>query len=183
MRKVFIGVFAVILIFAALLSCKKIVAAIFGGTDVNIPEVHITIPPVIAISSNEMSLGSFSQNINLDSTVRANTGGTFGVNAVNSIKVKQVLITITNPDPSNNLSNFQSARVTLQSNTNSTPTDFFSITFPDTYTATYTFTPTDSPELLPYLKGNTITYNIYGRVRRTTNKPLTMVVTVTLRAN
>ncbi len=183
MRKVFISIFASTILLTGFSSCKKIVAAIFGGTDVNVPEVQVTIPTVFAVSSNEISLGSFSFSFNLDSIVRANTSGVFGVNAVNSIKVKQVKITINNADQLNNFANFQSARVTLQSNTNNTPAELFSVTFADVFASTYTYTPTNNPELLSYLKGSDISYTIYGKMRRTTNKPLTMVVAVTLRAD
>lgn len=183
MRKVFISIFASTILLAGFSSCKKLIAAVFGGTDVNVPEVQVTIPAVIAVTSNEISLGSFSFYFNLDSIVKANTAGVFGANAVNSIKVKQVKITITNADQFNNLANFQSARVTLQSNTNTTPAELFSVIFADTYASTYTYTPTNSPELLSYIKGSNISYTIYGKTRRTTNKPLTMVVAVTLRAD
>ena len=94
-------------------SCKKLVAAVFGGTDVNAPEVQVTIPTVFIVPPNEMSLGTYSFHFNLDSIVRANTGGIFGANVVNSIKVKQVVVNITNADQVNNLANFESARVTL----------------------------------------------------------------------
>lgn len=183
MKKTLIALFTTLLLLTGFSSCKKLIAAVFGGTDVNVPEVQVTIPAVIAVSSNEISLGTFSFYFNLDSAVRANTAGVFGANAVNSVKVKRVSITITNPDQLNNLANFQSARVTLQSNTNNTPTELFSATFADTYASTYSYTSTNSPELLSYIKGSNISYTIYGKMRRTTNKPLTMVVAVTLRAD
>ncbi|HSN61740.1 MAG TPA: hypothetical protein VLR49_12445, partial [Ferruginibacter sp.] len=59
----------------------------------------------------------------------------------------------------------------------------FSVLLDDTYASSLTFTPDDSPELLSYLKGNTISYTLYGSIRRITNKPLDMQVNVTLRAN
>jgi hypothetical protein len=183
MKKILITIFAAFILLVEFSSCKKLVAAIFQGLDVNVPEVQVTIPTVIAVTSNEIPLGNFSFHFNLDSIVKANTAGVFGVNAVSSIKVKQISINITNADQLNNLSNFESARVTLQSNTNNTPTELFSMTFPDTYASSITITPTNSLELLAYLKGSDITYNIYGKMRRITSKPLNMVVSVTLRVN
>lgn len=183
MKKILITIFAAFILLVEFSSCKKLVAAIFQGLDVNVPEVQVTIPTVIAVTSNEIPLGNFSFHFNLDSIVKANTAGVFGVNAVSSIKVKQISINITNADQLNNLSNFESARVTLQSNTNNIPTELFSMTFPDTYASSITTTPTNSPELLAYLSGSDITYNIYGKMRRITSKPLNMVVSVTLRVN
>lgn len=157
--------------------------AIFEGTDVDAPALTISIPAVITLSPDEMTLGTYTQSINLDSMVKSKTSGIFGANVVSSVKVKQVTITLTNADQFNNISNFKSARVTLQSNSNNTPVQLFLVSFDDTYATTYTFTSNDSPELLPYLKGSAISYTLYGRIRRITNKPLEMLVNVTLRAN
>jgi len=183
MKKLFIPFTALLLVFAGVSSCKKIVSSIFGGTDVTIPPVNVTVPAILAVTANEQSFGSYTQQINLDSTVRANTAGVFGINAVSTIKIKQVTISISNADALNNLSNFENARVTLNSNSNPATADLFTVTFPDQNTATYTFTPSTSTELLPYLKGNSITYTVYGKNRRITSKPLQMQVSVILRAN
>ncbi|HEY8690702.1 MAG TPA: hypothetical protein VIM07_15805 [Chitinophagaceae bacterium] len=180
MKKIFISFLAAIVLLAAV-SCKKIVSALFQGMDVNVPEVQVTIPTVIAVTPNEVSLGSFSLHFNLDSIIKANTAGVFGVNSVSSIKVKQISITINNADQLNNLSNFERARITLQSNSDSNPAELFSINFPDSYASSFTYTPVNSPDLLPYLKGSDITYNIFGKMRRITTKPLNMTVAVTLR--
>ena len=183
MKKLFISLFIACVLLFQISSCKKIIAAVFGGTDVNVPQVQVTVPTVIAVTSNEISLGSFSFYFNLDSVVKANTAGVFGANAVNSIKIKQISINITNADQLNNLANFKNARITLQSNTNNNPAEIFSSTFADTYASTYTYTPTNSPELISYLKGTNISYNVYGTIRRITNKPLTMVIAITLKAD
>jgi hypothetical protein len=182
MRKPII-LLAAICIVATMLSCKKIVSAIFNGTDINVPTLQLTIPVILAVTPNEISLGSFSQQINVDSIIRANTEGVFGINAVSSIKLKQAAWSISNADALNNLANFESARVTLQSNSNNTPVEIISVIFPDAFATSYTYVPVSSPELLPYLNGNTLTYTMFGKVRRITNKPLNFLVQVTLRAN
>lgn len=169
-------------IFTNLSSCKKALAAVFGGTDVAVPQFQITIPQIYLVPPGEISMGSYSFYLNMDSAVRANTGGVFGADAVNSIKIKQVTLKIVNPDAYDNLSNFDSARVTLQSSSNNNPVQLFDIGFPNTYADTYDYIPTNSPELLSYVKGSTITYNVYGKVRNPTNKPLGLTVDVTLRA-
>jgi hypothetical protein len=170
------------IIFLYFSACKKVLAAIYGGSDVVIPKTELIIPQVYTVPPGEVSLGSFTYDINLDSSVRANTEGIFGANAVNSVKVKNVIIKVENPDAYDNLSNFDSARVTLQSDNNSIPIQLFAVGFPETYSDSLNATP-DSPELLSYLKGKTVTYNLYGKLRSTTNKPLGITVDVTLRAN
>ncbi len=183
MKKIFIPVIIFLALIAGFTACRKIVAAVFGGTDVNVPAAEFTIPILLGVTPNEQLFGTYSQHINLDSAVKANTAGVFGINAVNSIKVKQVKMVLVNPDVLNNFANFETVRVTLSSDTRNTPVEFFAANFPDTYSSTYLFSPTGSPELLPYLGGSRITYNIYGKNRRITSKPLTIQVNVTLRAN
>lgn len=183
MKKLFIPIAVIVLLIVAFASCKKIVSSVFGGTDVNVPAVELTIPVIIAVTTNEISLGSIQQHINIDSVIKANTAGIFGINAVSSIKVKEINFTLGNADALNNLSNFKNARVTIQSNSNNTPLEIFSLNFADAYAAAYTYIPAASPELLGYLNGNTITYNIYGTMRRTTSKPLNVQIAITLRAN
>jgi hypothetical protein len=164
-------------------SCKKVLASIYGGSDVPIPQSELIIPQVYIVPTDELYLGSFVYDINLDSSVRANTRGVFGASSVNSVKVKSVIIKIINPDAYDNLSNFDSARVTLQSSTNNTPIQLFNIGLPSTYSDSLYYIPTNNPELLSYVKGNTITCNVYGKMRTVTNKPLGITVDVTLRAN
>src|SRR5665213_749697 len=157
-------------------SCKKVIAAIYGGSDVAVPQSELIIPQVYIVPPGELYLGSFVYDINLDSSVRANTRGVFGASAVNSVKVKNVIIKIVNPDAYDNLSNFDSARVTIQSNSNNTPIQIFNVGFPNTYLDSMYYTTPNGPELLSYVKGSTITYNVYGKVRTTTNKPLGITV-------
>ncbi|KAA9037204.1 hypothetical protein FW778_17405 [Ginsengibacter hankyongi] len=171
------------LIFINLSSCKKVLAAVYGGTDVTVPQFQLILPQIYSVPPGEIPLGSYSYYINLDSSVRASTGGVFGANAVNSVKIKKVTIKITNPDAYDNLANIDSARVTLQSSSNNNPLQLFTIGFPATYDDTYDYTTSNSPELLPYVKGNIIIYNVFGKLRTPTNKPLGLTVDVTLRAN
>src|SRR5664279_4735957 len=164
-------------------SCKKFIAAVYGGSDVTVPEFKMKVPQIYIVPAQEIPMGSYSFYFNLDSTVKANTGGIFGANSVNSIKIKKITIKILNPDANDNLANIDSVRVMLQSSINNTPIELFNIGFPDTYADTYDYTTTNSPELVTYLKGNTITYNVYGIMRRVTNKALSLAVDATLRAD
>ena len=163
-------------------SCKKLIKAVFGGSEVTIPDFQVTIPTIYAVTTYEIPIGSYSINFNLDSNVKASTAGVFGAKDVKTIKVKQIKITIANADSLNNIANFDSARITVQSNSNNTPLQLLAVSFPDSYATSYTYVPTSNPELLSYALGTTITYNVFGIMRRITTKPLIMVVTVTLKA-
>src|SRR5665647_3140072 len=90
-------------IFVNLSSCKKVLAAVFVGTDVTVPEFQMIVPQIYLVPPGEIPMGSYSFYLNLDSAVRAGTGGVFGANAVNSIKIKQITIKIINPDAYDNL--------------------------------------------------------------------------------
>src|SRR4051812_20665662 len=118
MKKIIFVLLPVLIIMAAT-SCKKVVTSLFPGIDVRIPDVQITIPPVIVVPSTEMTLGTFSASYNLDSIIKASTNNVFNINDIGSVKIKEVTVTLQNGDNLNNLSNFQNARVTVSSNTNS----------------------------------------------------------------
>lgn len=181
MKKVLISVSLLIFVIAGM-SCNKIKDAIFPSIDVNLPAFQIRVPAIPIVLSSEASLGSFTINFNLDSIIRANTAGAFGAGAVSTIKVKKMVISVSNGDAANNLANFESARFTFSSNTKTTPAELVSITLTDTFTTSYTAEPTSSPELKEYLTGTQLTYSLFGKARRTTSKPLNFSVAITLSA-
>lgn len=182
MKKLLISGFMLGLIIQSI-SCNKIIEAVFPGLDLKVPEFQVIVRAIISVSPYDVALGSFSYQLNLDSIIKANTGGVFGINAVGSIKIKQVSINLSNADPLNNLSNFESVRMTIQSSSNNTATELFTANFPDTYSSSITITPNNSPDLLSYLKGSEVTYNVYGKMRRITSKPLNMTIAVLLSVN
>jgi hypothetical protein len=180
MKKVLFIFFGVVVLLSGISSCKKVANAIFKGFEVSVPDIQIALKEIPIVSPFEIPIGQFPYKFNLDSVVRSKTAGVFGANDVSSIKVKQFNINITNADQQNNISNFQSLRVTLQSNTNNNPAEIFSAVFPDTYAATFT-APGNDTELLSYLKGSDIVYNMYAKNRRITTKPLSIIISVTIR--
>ncbi|MCW3113689.1 MAG: hypothetical protein JWR18_2085 [Segetibacter sp.] len=190
MKKLIGSVLLIALLAAAVTGCKKIINSIFPGVDVDVPEVIFTIPappplpPGTPVPSGEQSLGSLTQSFNLDSAVKAKTNGQFGAGDVTSVKIKQIVFNMPNADQQNNFSNFESARFTFASNAsqNTPEVEVASLTFPQTNTSTVTYTaPENAPELRPYLNGNSLTYNVYGRLRRFTTKALSISVKVTMK--
>lgn len=190
MKKVVWLVLLVVLGAAAVTGCKKIISSIFPGVDVEVPEVVFTIPappplpPGTPVPAGEVPLGSLTQSFNLDSAVKAKTNGQFGAGDVTSVKIKQIVLNMPNADEQNNFSNFESAKLTFATNSNqNTPElEVASLTFPQTNTSTITYTaPDNAPELRPYLNGNSLTYNVYGKLRRFTTKALKINVKVSLK--
>lgn len=183
MKKNIVVFIIAFLIVGSLFSCKKIIAAIFSGIEFNIPDIVLNIPAIPLVSPSEIDLGSFTQNINLDSIVKAKTVNVFGADIVKSVQVKNVTITVINGDDLNNLSNFEYARITLASNTNNTATEIAKITFPTSNVSSFVYTPPNSLELISYLKGSNLTYHIYGKNRKITTRPLRFVLSVLLKVN
>ena len=181
MKKVYFSVIALIIIISGLAGCKKIIRKIFQGIDADVPAFTVVLPPIPYAFPEEMSLGTFQQHFNLDSSIRANTGGVYGADDISSVKVKQIVFSLSNADQHNNISNFESTRLIFSSNTKSDTVTIASITFPDAYAETYTYTPVSSPELKPYLTGSILYYNAYGKLRRATTNPLKLNIQVTLR--
>ena len=183
MKKLILIITLSIVILSGLFSCKKIIASLFNGLEFNIPDMTVLVPAVPYVSSGEQQFGTITQHINLDSVVKSSTANQFAADVVKHIVIKTVTINITNADDLNNLSNFESARITLSSNTNSTPINIASVNFPNTNSSTFTYNPTDNTELVEYLKGSTLTLTLYGKNRKITTKALNFVASVRLKVN
>lgn len=187
MKKIIVPVVLLVLITTLSVSCKKIISNIFNGFDAEVPAISVTIPPIqppfpgFPVPDNEIPVGSFKQKFDLDSTIKANTAGAFGAGDVNSIKIKKVTFSLKDADQNNNLSNFESVRINFSSTSNQNAVQIASFTFPNTYTISETIvSDANTPELIDYLKGNELTYNVFGKLRRYTTKPLKLSVNVTL---
>ncbi len=164
-------------------SCKKTLSTIFGGIDADAPSITVPLPaiPAFAVGIEPTTPITFSSPFKLDSVIRANTAGVFGISAVNSITVKKVTITNNNGNNANNLSNLESFRILISSKNNSTKSEFIRATFPNTPDLfSYTTTSTSGTELLNYLKDDTIYYDVYGKARKETTQSLNLAVVVTL---
>lgn len=156
-------------------SCKKTIQSVvepFKGFDATLSTVEFDLPAIPFAPPIEVQLGQFPQHFDFDSLVKANTGGTFSAADIVSVKLKNMSVKITNSDATNNLGNFESARFTFFSNAITTPVEVASISFPDAVADSINFTPTNPAELKGYLAGKELTYNVYGKMRRTTSKSL-----------
>lgn len=165
-------------------SCKKLISLVFPGKDVSLPTLKINVPAIpVADSTKEFEAGSFTTYINVDSIIKANTNGTFGIGSVNSVKVKQVTLSAQNTDATNNLSAFKSFRITISSNTNTNVMDMVSVHIPASAVGTYSETPSNSPNIVSYLKGSSINNTVYGTARRPTTKTINLTISILLRAD
>lgn len=172
-----------LLLLLSIASCKKIVSAFFKGEDFTLSKISVTIPVIpFADSTQEFEAGSFTTHFNVDSAIRAHTGGTFGIGVVEYIKVKQVMVVAHNADAENNLSALKSIRLTISSDSKNTASNMLSINFPASVTDSYTSTPSGSPNIVDYMHGTSFTNNAYGAVRKATTKSLRIDLMITLTA-
>lgn len=185
--KKFIPVFVAALAVAGFGGCKKVIDAIFPGIEADVPAITVTIPalqpfPGAPVPQGELRVGSYTQHFNLDSLVKAKTGGAFGAGDVTSVQLKQINFTVGNSDQQNNLSNFKSVRFTFSSSSRQDVADIGTINFPDSTITSYSWMPTNVPDLRPYLSGSELNYNVYGQLRRYTTRALNLTMNITLKA-
>lgn len=160
------------------LSCANVQEKLLPVFTVNIPPIKLRIPPLPIVPKQEVPVGALRSPINMDSTIRANTGGTFGAAAVHTVRVKQLVIKAMNADETTNLSSFESARIRIFSDTSSV--DIANISFPASYTDSMVVVPSSTPDISKYLKGSVLSYNLYWKNRKPTKKALRLQIHIAL---
>jgi hypothetical protein len=178
MKKCFLSFAALSILSLGLSSCEKVKDALFPAFSTSGGAFVVNVPIVVNTSS-EVSLGATTVHFNLDSTIKANTGGAFGLSNVDAVKIQDIMLDVLNDDATSNISNFESAKVTVTSSGNSTPAIVASATIPDVDNAVVI--QGNGANLKPYLQSNEITYNVSGKARRATLKPLQLTLSITLR--
>ena len=171
-----------VMLLVAVSACKKLVASLFGGQTIVLPAYTITVPEIpISDSTIQFNSGNFTTYVNTDSLIRAQNAS-FNINDVSSIKVTGVSLTVTNADAANNLSALRSMRVTISSSANATSANMFIVNIPAYAYDSFSQGATDAANIVGYLHGTTINNTVYGTVRKTTSKTLTMKAVITMYA-
>ena len=177
MKNTIPGLIVLILMIEAC-TCNDVKEKLLPTFNVNIPEINLTVPPLPIVTEKEIPVGALRIHINMDSTIKANTAGAFGANAVHSVKVKKMTIKVPNADSNNNLSNFETGRLRIYSDTASA--DIAVIRFPATYSDSISIVPTPSPDISNYLKGFNLAYNLFWKNRKTTKKFLKLNIRISV---
>lgn len=167
-----------VLILLAGCTCNQIKQKLLPSFNVTIPVIHLTVPPLPVVSDKEIPVGALHTHINMDSTIKAHTAGTFGAGAVHFVRVKKMVIKAANADETTNLSNFETARMRIYTDTAST--DIAVINFPATYSDSITVIQTTTPDISNYLRGSNLSYNLFWKNRKVTKKFLKLSVSITL---
>ena len=185
MRKLLAIALLSALCIVGLTSCEKL-KELFPGIEIPLPEVPITVPVNVGptpLFPNGIVLPRITQKFNLDSIIKANTNNQFGVADVTSVKLKDLTLSITDgANQANNLSNFENIKFAFSSNKNTTAVSIADYNFPDTYTTTANIIAANSPELVSYIIGNELYYDVTVKPRRAVTQAFTVVIKATVTA-
>jgi hypothetical protein len=180
MKKKLLVLSAAVISLFSLSSCDEIIKELLRPFDAPISEFQISIP-VVTNTTSEITLGASQVSFNLDSAIRATSGGNVSINAINSVTVKKIDLNLTNANQLNNLGNFESLKINFSSNSITTPVTIANATVNGEYDSK-TIDVTNSPDLKSSLSnGSQMTFTLLGKARSITTQPLTARVNVTLR--
>lgn len=156
-------------------SCEKIKDKLFPNFDTDGGTVVLSVP-VMSNTTNEGVWDQATINFNLDSVIKKYTNNQFSISNANSIKIKTVTLTVLDGNQQNNISNFESVKLAVSSNSNSTPANVISATLQDINQPAVI--NGNDVELKSYLTGSQITYKLSGKMRRATTQKLTTQVDI-----
>jgi hypothetical protein len=146
-------------------SCSKVAEKLHYDLPLQSGSIEVVVPPAYNTDST-YDMGSGTNNINIDSFIKANTSNMLGVSNITSVKITSVKLTLLSGTTANNFANFQSCYSSFYSNSNTTP---FVTTIPSNPDATsYSLDlPVDATaELKSYMTGSTYHYSVGGKLRR-----------------
>ena len=144
-------------------------------------EVPFTLQPIDTIGV-ETPMVFLTTYFNLDSVIAAETNGRFDLAGIRSVTLNELReeLDSTETDAANNLSNFEHVNLQFYSDAVTAPLTF-PVMVPDVYSTRLTVPVDDETDLKPYMEGNLLTYSVSGKMRRTTEKTLTGVVTMRIK--
>ena len=164
-------------------SCDKLKDKFFPGFEIQPSDLQISIP-VIASTTSQSAIASFTTYFNMDSIIKAETLNAFTINNVKSITVQELNLSFTNSDNANNFGNFEELSVSFHSNANTTATIIANApVIQDAIQNDLALSPLATNNIRGYMNGSQLTYTITGKARRPTTKPLTCMMHLRFKMN
>ena len=162
-------------------SCNKIkdeIAKQIDPFNFNHQNINLTVPEITSTMTYSSS-GIDTADIDLDKIIKDNAGQNFGINNVQSLIIEKITVSILNHDANNNLSNFDTAKVYINSDQGiaDKKNDIFvgawvnSTTY-DPANQSLTITGDPNLQMMDYLKGKKVYYWFRVRAKKVTTKPL-----------
>lgn len=184
-RKLFYAISALLTTTIIFSSCDKLKDKLFEAFVTQAADVSLTIP-VVSSTAQEGKVETLSFYINVDSIIKANTGGLFSLNSVSTVEIETVDMTINNADANNNFANFEYG-ILLFNTWNPSTQDWNRVLgvarddIKDTYAGNMSLTLVQQVNLKDHLKGTKAVYYYTYKARRTTSKQLNCTLRVKLK--
>lgn len=166
-------------------SCDKLKEKMFKAFTTGGGEAEFTVP-IITTTAKFDTIDMQEIYLNVDSIIKAETGGLFTLDDVKKITVESAEITINNPDADNNISNFDYGLVLF--NTFNPVTNDWNNTMavaaddiPDSFATSYSLAVLDNVNLKDHMRGTKLVYAVAAKARRVTTKPLDCTLKVRVR--
>ena len=160
------------------ISCSKAEKLLFQPFESPL-SVDVAIDPVTS-TDVESSLGESTVNFDLDQEVKDATNGKVDGGVVGAMYIKEVAVSLENPDEANNLSNFEYVSLSVKSGS-STPVVFgpFALTANDYNQAS--FTVENSPNIKQFFTGSNVQFELRGKAKNQTDVTILSKVSATIR--
>ncbi|MFZ9718787.1 MAG: hypothetical protein ACO3BD_05475 [Chitinophagaceae bacterium] len=165
-------------------SCDKLKEKLFKAFSTGGGNVNFTIP-IVTSTTAEGKYATEKVYINVDSIIKAETGGVFSLNDVKIISMESAEIFVNNADQDNNLGNFEVGAVIFNTfNTSKNdwnePMLLATNDLDDEYADYHKMIITEKVNMKEHLRSNEIAYWYGAKARRVTTKPLECTLKVKL---
>lgn len=161
---------------------NEVKKSVFNGLVITAIDQSFEIPE-IPVAGPEATISNIAIPFNMDSVIRANTGGSFGLSDVGIVNMDDVTMYMQNPDTPVNMANFETVRLSLTTNTLTQPVLVEYRPVPDVYAASLVFPIDKTKDLRPYASGSTLFVALSSKLRRPTNRTLYMRLIIKLKLN
>ncbi len=181
-RKLFFAISALLTTTIIFSSCDKLKDKLFEAFLTQAADVSLTIP-VVNSTTQEGKVETLSFYINVDSIIKANTGGLFSLNSVSTVEIETADMTINNADAANNFANFEYG-ILLFNTWNPQTQDWNRVLgvarddIKDSFAANMSLNLVQDVNLKDHMIGTKAVYFYTYKARRITNKALNCTLRV-----
>jgi hypothetical protein len=181
-RNALCALFMLLTISIGFSGCDKLKDKLFEAFLTQAADVSLTIP-VVNSTSQEGKAETLSFYINVDSIIKANTGGLFSINSVNTVEIETIDMIINNADAANNFANFEYG-ILLFNTWNPKIQDWNRVLgvarddIKDSYAANMSLSLVQDVNLKDHMIGTKAVYYYTYKARRVTNKALNCTLRV-----
>jgi hypothetical protein len=181
-RKLFYAISSLVTTTIIFSSCDKLKDKLFEAFLTQAADVNFTIP-VVSSTTQEGKAETLPFYMNVDSIIKANTGGLFNINSVSTVEIETADLSVSNADAANNLGNFEYG-ILLFNTWNPKTQDWNRVLgvarddIKDVFAANMSLNLVQDVNLKDHLIGTKAVYFYTYKARRVTNKALNCTLRV-----